>query len=214
MRDYLYISESKINKYYSEVPKSWFYKFCKGFSLSAKWGGVSISTNKTKQVDLLTKLAAIEKWFEEKQGLQGGLDDGTAFIKAELNLKGCNLLDKVVFFSSLSDQFAVGLGGSLSNVTGCGPDNSGKSYSALPLLLDVLLESRTENLLVPARQNPPETLVLGVVEELCRDAIGLPIKMEFLAKTLHSSTRTRGDAPKPRDRSVILGSPLFVAEVL
>ncbi len=209
MRYYVYISESKVEMLYSQIPPSLLENIAGKLTIDLKLIKTEFSES-PKEKTLHSKIQIVENYLSE-QGLIGDTKSPKSYIKGSEIMRWGQYPSGLVYFGSVTDVI-IGLGGSEKHVIGNVGNSHPHSHSATPNLVAALKEQ-----VVPPspHEGNPESVALAGVELATTQMDGLQQKMEFLAKNLicfpsDSFEYTWGGrSGKP----VILGSPLYVAQL-
>jgi hypothetical protein len=142
VKDYVYISRSKVEKLYEQLPKSWLSGI--GAKLNIIHPPVTLELRKRAiSKSLYVKLAAVLHHLEKESGV-GSIERPTKYFAGQLPLYWGPYSDLrgrsgLVFFGGFTRSTVLGLGGSLEHVLGEKPKNKIHSRSDTPWLMDALL---------------------------------------------------------------------------
>lgn len=218
MRYYVYISETKVETLYSQVPTRILERIAGKLTIDLKLIKTEFS-EVPREKSLHAKLQIVEESLRE-HGLVGTLDEPNAYVAGCAPMKwGPYVLDYeesgLIYFGSSTGEAELGLGGSAKHVIGNAGKEKAESASATPFLIAALTDgfSSAEEGLVRNASNP-ESMALAAVELANRRMKGITQKMEFLAKTVlrHPSDSVEYAWAGRSGGPVILGSPLYVAQ--
>jgi hypothetical protein len=218
MKFYTYISDTKVNMLYPQIPKSVLKKIASSLSIDLKILGVGLKIAGKSNASEETRYAKVQIVSEyiEKHLDVGSIDAPSTYLKGTLPMQWGPLVmlkeeTQVVFFTGRSTNGTVlGLGGSLNHVIGRSDasnrfESTSDLYSLLKTL-ETLDNSESSNYHEPNTNT--EKYALNKVASLSRmDRIMRRPKqqLEFLAKTL-----LQGHSFLPEDY-VVLGTPIYVA---
>ena len=125
---YIYISDTKLDMLYPQIPRSLFRKFTPEFSFNLKLPvsemGAAIKGNQIEDIRY-TKLKETVKYIEENCGI-GTIDQPLAYFRGTLPMQwGLLGASNVVYYGGSTASTTVGLGGSGQHVIG------GMNYSPI-----------------------------------------------------------------------------------
>lgn len=201
-----------------------------GVDWSIGAGGVQIETNASQYSKLNTLLAYLNEHNEI-----GRVENPKEFFKGELILRWGEFPDTgLVYFTGITNEVLLGLGGSLKHVTGNKPIKeleSGGSRTAgirrslieeleLTPLIETLdqQDQRDRNALVDA----DDESMIWAIENACGRMVGARDRLEFVAYRLKVWESDQipdylGTVQRGQDlifyNKVILGTPIYVAHV-
>ena len=218
LRYYLYVSDTKVDMLLAQIDE----RARKKIATQAKIDLKVLSAGRTSEVvtgdDRVARVEAVIRWLEMNADVGTVEEPGTYF-------GGCMLMswglcgppgstDGPVYFGGETETAFVGLGGSQHHLIG---NADGRpqvtSHSAMPFLLTALSRDSADRTGQEPAPDSPEVAALQAVHLATGGMTGPPQLMEFVAKRL-----LVGPSPYPqRDprpgMSVLLGSPLYVAQV-
>jgi hypothetical protein len=208
MKYYVYISDTKVDMLYSQIPKKMLDKIA--VELGVNLGMFSLSVKekenreKTPLQTRIEKLRLVEKYLEANMEV-GTVDQPKTYFKGSLPMRwgplGRGSLDEVgnlIYFGGETTKTILGLGGSRHHVVGnqIGESQAIISYSWTPAILDVL----TKELGLPDEHHKLERWTpewtedikdrsqLALVTTATRVMNASPQYLEFLAKRLVEGT--------------------------
>jgi hypothetical protein len=231
LKYYLYISDAKVDMLLPQVPLDIKKRIATKFNLDLK---LLTFSEVNSPADRIARLEAVVSFIRGFRKV-GTVDHPDEYVSDSLPMRwgpyGEMVDSPLVYFGGTTDSTIVGLGGSAWHVLGGNKRTSSGAYShsATPFLVNFLkkelgLPTNPSDVgsLQMARTNFSRQ-VSSTIEsddpDLCLRAVGLATtqmsghlqKLEFLSKRLLYS-RTRHEAPgKGSGRSVLLGTPLYVA---
>ena len=208
MKHYIYISSTKVEMLFSQIPQNIKSRIATEIKIDLK---IFSTTFKDKDANpdtnLYSKLDMVLQHIEADANV-GTVACPKSYFRNSMEMKVGEFPNSgLVYFTGKSTDGTVGLGGSLKHVI----DNQDivelkeKPSSLLPRILNSL--SRELN--APLQQDledflfPNKSRVLRTVEAAYSRIEGVPLKVEFFAKTLAQE--------EGRHERVILGTPLYVA---
>lgn len=213
MRYYVYISESKVEMLYSQIPAALLENIAGKLTIDLKLIKTEFSET-PREKSLHSKVMIIEKYLLD-QGIVGDIRSPNAYIRGTEVMRWGHYPSGLVYFGSKSDVI-LGLGGSEKHVIGNIGVSQAHSHSATSYLVAALREElRNFRGSLHGGSEGPESMALAGVELATTQMDGVQQKMEFLAKNLLCFPNNSyeyvwgGRSGMP----VILGSPLYVAQV-
>ena len=211
MRYYVYISESKVEMLYSQIPRKLLENIAGKLTIDLKLIKTEFSES-PKEKTLHSKIQIVQTDLYG-QGLIGNTRAPNSYIKGVEYMKWGHYPSGLVYFGSTTDVI-IGLGGSEKHVVGNIGDSHAHSHSATPYLLAALNE-QIENIRGPLddARECAESIALCGVELATTQMNGLK-QNGVLAKNLlcfpsdffEYTWGGRSGLP------VILGFPLYVAK--
>lgn len=206
LRYYIYVSESKVDMLYAQIPKSTRSNLEAELKINLHLVDVAF---KEKQFDdtLYSKLGVVEEYLNKQEEI-GSVASPKEFFKGSAHLQWARISDRIVFFGGKINDTAIGLGGSLQYVLG----NSSKDIekggiSHTPGLVSFLYKELQLRILEPLPELTDEAQEEKAVsatdwwaKELSQVAIQ---KFDFLAKRLLCT--------QIHNHNVLLGTPVYVA---
>ena len=223
MRYYVYLSETKIDMLFGQIPRAARDDLSAEFKINL--GVVSSSVRGGERSTQQRRVLAIDKYLRS-QRMVGTVDEPAEYFEGSLSMRW-GPLDKgpAVLFTGSTDRTVLALGGSLRHVLGGSPGEGGLGFvSGTPFLIAALGEdvpglvlsevdqSNMEAQLASGRSATDSALMLvDFAHEWMRSP---EQRLTFLAKRLLWSG---GDPALPRSdkggRHLLLGSPVYVAQV-
>ena len=222
MKYYIYVSKTKIDMLYPQIPQGIKSKIAAELSIDLKLLKASLKREDPKDT-LYSKLKIVVDYIENHMDV-GSVDSPREYFKGVLPMcwgphgQGLEPIDKgkVVYFGGWTDRTILGLGGSLKHVIGStdavSPDSS---HSLTPFLLAALYEELKlrklkryyEDIMSDPKfredRKAREYYTLLAVSESTRYIAGPMQHLEFLAKRL-----LEGEI---ENMHVLLGTPIYVA---
>lgn len=223
VRYYLYISDAKVDMLLTQIDSGFDRKRSVEWSIGAKMFGAK-RTVEAAPSSRITRLERVVRHLDDFADV-GSVDQPGQFFRGVLPVQWGNVPAEggatLVFFGGRTEHTIVGLGGSSTHIVGAtaatpagstSPAEQGLTLAAsvLPMLLSGLAD---DNQASDTRSAPAEgtEAALATVHQACARLRGPIQNVEFLAKRL-----LWGPSPYPElgdGRSVLLGSPLYVALV-
>ena len=230
VKDYVYISARKVEKFYAQIPKPLVSRIVAKLTLDLQPLKLELAERPVER-NLYVKLAIVLRQIEKETGV-GTIDKPTKFFAGELPLHWGPYGDyygkpDLIFFGGFTRSTVLGLGGSLEHVIGAKPKAKMDSRSDTPWLVDALLRHERGRRLWPNAQNSrfrqlDREMHLQAVEVAVRETEKrrkLAERMEFVAVRL-AKDRVTGEWNQPwakkehkTQKWVLLGSPIYVARV-
>ncbi len=211
MRYYVYISESKVDMLYSQIPEKLLETVAGKLTIDLKLIKTEFSEI-PKEKKIHSKVQIIEK-FLSTQNLIGNTKEPKEYFKDTKEMRWGPYDSGLVYFGSKSDV-VIGLGGSEKHIIGGSGDSSPCSHSATPYLVAALNEQLVRNHGgVTNNMQSIESETLCAIEIATTQMTGLKQNMTFLAKTLltYPSDNLEYSWSGRSGLPVILGTPIFVA---
>jgi hypothetical protein len=221
MRYYLYVSDSKVNMLFAQLPPE---------LRNDAMRKMGVQQSRDPETDRISKLEVVERFIREQCDV-GSADSPAEYIAGTQTLAwGCthgSLVAKrddnpFVFFSGGEGDVTLLMSGSSKHLIGDHkPRERGFSSSSIPhvietLMKDIELESQSVSTIdLPGRIESykrdelpysGEALVLAIVDQASSNLSSARQRLEFLAKTL-----LHGPSPTWEGRKSVLASPLYVA---
>lgn len=211
LKYYLYVSESKVDMLYAQVPKSIKSKLESEVKLNLQLLNVSF-TEKQFEDTLYTKLNATVEYLNQTESV-GSVHSPQEYFKGSMYLQWAQIHPGIVFWGGKLNDTIVGLGGSMRYILG----QQGKiediewvTHSHSAYLADLLMKELEVHLLEPkvdkglSRDDVEKRIfnaVDGWADEFRKNSkySRSTHKFEFFAKKLRYSNR------------ILLGTPLYVA---
>lgn len=207
LKYYFYVSESKVNMLFSQIPVSIRSKIEAEVKLNLPLMNVAF-TEKQFDDSLYSKLGVVTEYIEKNSGV-GSIGAPQEYFKDVAFLKWSHIHEGIVFWGGKKNDVALGLGGSAKYLLGStlAPVTPG-IVSHSPWLASFLIKELQLRILSPEL---PELLPDDVeyraasatewwAQELSK---GFVQKFEFLAKTLLHR--------KIADQEILLGTPIYVS---
>lgn len=209
MKYYVYISATKVDMLYTQIPK----KFLKNIAGTLTIDFKLIKTEFSEippQETLIYKLKIVEKYISNNE-MVGTAEDSKNYIKDTLNMNWGPFSEEMVYFACCKKNLVLGLGGSLKHVIGNVGNAVSNAHSTFPYIYAALKNKDIENDVVLSSTNQSfESTVLSAVKIASSQMEGIEEKMSFLAKRLLCSTG-EGSNHNQVPRTTILGTPIYVA---
>jgi hypothetical protein len=234
VRYYVYVSETKVNQLYAQIPTKLRDKIAAKFTIDLKLVKGEFE-GRQPQESLFSKLDIVRTFLDE-EGLIGSVDNPNSFFGETMPLnwgpygvgseveevegfppQDESLDPQLVYFGGRTQETIVGLGGSMKHVVGELGRTHSHSHSATPYLTRALREATRESA-VDRGIDVDEATALECVE-LASAQMGGPWEpMEFVAKRLAHGVLNRrvwwnegGSGEDLGQVKAILGTPLYVS---
>src|SRR5260370_27167413 len=218
MKYYIYISDTKVDMLYPQIPQPILKKIASSLSIDLKLLRAELSVgakNSQTEQNRYAKVRIVSDYIEKHMDV-GTVDAPSAYFKGQLSMRQGTLHDQAAFFSGETEKTVLGLCGSMKHVIGNVVDSKipipqSSLLYAIEHMIRVLV---TESKLIP--YNPAITAD-DVEYEMHQDTLkGIGYmnygkdaskqQFEFLAKTL-----LQGTFPIYNQPYVVLGTPIYVA---
>jgi hypothetical protein len=218
---YLYVSDAKIDMILSQLEPSFRRRRTFEWSFDLKIFAARRESETALGENRFARLETVVRFLQDHGDL-GSVDEPGQFFGGLLPMKWGPLEDPSIFyFGGSTDQTILGLVGSAAHVVGADLSHSperprGLLGYALPPLAEALREDRDGGEVPPRpAAESPDQGVLNAVDHATATFPGPTQNVEFIAKRL---LRGRSLVPDGRDhvrseKSVLLGTPLYVASV-
>jgi hypothetical protein len=225
MKYYLYISDTKIDMLYPQVPHAVKSKVAMEFKIDVKVLSASRTTERESEENRIVRLETVVNFIRES-GRLGNVDEPKEYVEGHLIMMSGSYgfgeydeeqNDAVIYYGGQTENTVVGLGGSAKNLIGNAAlatmQGHAHSHSATPSLLAYL--SKELNLTLPGRRVRPlgfgledrEDEALIAVSLATRQMKGPEQNVEFVAKRLAFGKPPSHEPTK----NVLLATPLYVA---
>lgn len=237
MKYYVYVSDSKVDMLFPQVPHGVKEKVAIEWKIDLKVLGASRKSETESEENRIARLDAVVSYIKESADV-GSVDEGHEYIAGTLPMRwgylGVNAKQEMplVYFGGQTAQTVLGLGGSSKHVIGNAGTSHAFSYSSTPFLTASLVKELGLDLkkvhkryhtvdpthaygVLTRHGGAPTTKATG---DITLDAVfaatvgmqGPEQKLEFLAKRLLSGLPNDIAYP-PNVTNILLGSPLYVA---
>ncbi len=213
LKYYIYVSESKVNMLYSQIPHSIISQIETELKLNLPLVGVSFAR---KQFDdsVYSKLQVVVEYLERNTEI-GNIHSPREYFKGSAYMQWAQIHLGVAFFGGKVNNTNVGLGGSTKNLLGqrIGDVNVEIGISHTPWLVSVLLQEIESRLILPLKnfelsnqllsEENKQERVLSAASFWAGNLAKNPVsKFEFIAKTLVHADHM--------GEKVLIGTPLYV----
>lgn len=208
MRYYVYISASKVDMIYTQIPKKLLKNIAGKLTIDFKLIKTEFSESPPRET-LIHKLNIVEKYILDNKQV-GTTADSKSYIKDTLNMKWGPFSEEMVYFACHKENFVMGLGGSLNNVLGNVGKAVSRAHSTSPYIVAALKDKVIENDALAETGQSFESTVLSAVKIASAQMEGIEEKLSFLAKRLFPGDK--GNSNQSQDtETIILGTPIYVA---
>ena len=215
MKNYIYLSQRKVDELYEQIPKNILEKIATELHIDLKVMGVGIeAVLKPNQPEptRYSKLRLVAEYLE-KHGDVGWIDAPKTYFKGTLPMRfgvfPSVYAPKLIYFGGSTKQTIFGMAGSPKHMAGYeGVSSIGDlPVSAMPFpFLEEVLESKdfsSSEPLVPGTDADVQS-----IEYMTTILAGPVQSLEFLAKTyLHLPRKTQNS----EEEFILFGSPIYVA---
>lgn len=231
MKYYVYISDTKIEMFYSQLANSEGQDSESSLGVDLKVFKAEVKKSRKTPNTKYTKLEAILKELEDSD-LIGEVSSNKPYIKGDLEMTWASfgeLNSPITFWGYLSEEIALGLAGSRHHVLGAQPQGMASSRSDtaaiaswfLQQLGDVPPKDQSEAMRL-FRQYPVSLSDKDVTDyTFCAvyDIRGPKNRFEFIAKVLHRGkfiadpmlSDDNNESEPSYENNVVLATPLYVA---
>jgi uncharacterized protein DUF7019 len=210
--DYVYLSDTKIEMLYAQIPSRLRDRIAADLKIDLKV--ISVTVKEREPVESRFSKARIVVQQVQHDYDIGTVDDPRPYFEGSLQLRwgvypDARIGEPLVYFGGVTRQTILGLGGSARHLVGAVPLTAGSTFSlggsALPSILTVIshADQTTET---ADDDDKGDCAALGEVQAFTNGMTGPRQALQFLAQRLLT-----GRATDQRYQSVLLGSPLFVA---
>ncbi len=209
-KDYIYISEAKVDLLYEQIESPDTQKTGAEYGVDVKlfkWMGKRESE---KVITKVTKLNRVVEFITKSKKV-GTIDEPATYFRGTLRMNWGPLEDELIFFTGQSSETLVALAGSSKHlIGGTVIPHTSLSDSLLPVMYEVFRKYTAKEINPPDYFGPDHRPVLGdkenslaVIQSVARLFEGASQKVEFLAKN-HLFGSSQG-------ANVVLGTPFYVA---
>lgn len=213
MKYYIYVSDTKVNMLYEQIPRDIKTKIAAEIKIDLKLLSVTLKGNESEKTRY-SRLDLVVDYIKKNFTI-GTVDNPESYFEGTLPMcwgpYGGGIgpyrrsEPEVVYFGGSTSSTTLGLGGSLKHVTGSKGDSKSQSGSWTYFLLSVLSkEFELQKFSIEYKR--PESLALDAVCFATKNMKGPIQNLEFLAKKLHHGPSLRFNCP-----NVLLGTPIYVA---
>jgi hypothetical protein len=225
MKYYLYISNTKVDMLYPQIPSRLRENLATELKIDFKVLSTTFSEEPPEETTI-SKLKVVTEYIEKNEPV-GTVDEPKSYFKGTLPMKwgpyGEN--NEIVYFAGSTSNTVFGLGGSMDHVIGSKGESSAQYWAAstTPYLISTLKNEL--NLLEPDLElrslmgyESPRPPAMRAVYQVTTKMEGPVEQLQFLAKKLldtddfteeekEHSNRMHWEV----DKRILLGTPLYVA---
>jgi hypothetical protein len=235
MKYYVYISDTKVDMLYSQIPKKIRDKIAVELGINLGMFSVTVkgkeNQEKTPLETRIEKLELVVRYIEDNMDV-GTVEQPQAYFKGLLPMRWgpCSETPDLVFFGCETEQTFLGLGGWLGHIIGnqSGESSTKLASSATPFIISILTElelstkqpKKLNVLLEPwqaqftGNSAKDNAKVLAMTRRAAKLMEGREENLEFFAKRLAEGTiDAQGLERAGESDHVVLGTPLYVAMV-
>jgi hypothetical protein len=236
MKFYVYISDTKVDMLYAQIPSSVRDKVATELKIDLKILSTTFKEAST-EATRFSKLKVVTEYILKHQEV-GTVDAPAFFFECILPIHWGKLFDtEAVYFGGITDHTILGLIGSGKHIIGeAGTVDTGLIGSSAPFLMGLTLmvadassltklknddangEERKKRLQtlaerqgLKADEDRINQLLLSTVKSITMDMKGPVQKMEILAKRLAEGYDRQTDSTNQKAKKLLLGSPIYVA---
>lgn len=210
LKYYYYVSESKVEMLYSQIPKSIISQLESELKINLPLIGVSFSKKQLND-SLYTRLQVVVEYIQRNMEI-GSIRSPGEYFKGSAFMRWAQIHQGVIFFGGKINKINIGLGGSSKNLLGQRTTNVETGISHTPWLVSLLLQEVENQIkLIPQQPEIANHLteenknerVLSAASFWAGNLAKNPVaKFEFLAKKLVHADHM--------GEKVLLGTPLYV----
>jgi hypothetical protein len=220
-RYYIYVSDVKVDMLLSQLDPSFARRRTSEWSVNFRIFGTKRTSEGTLGENRFARLERVTRYLEDHGDL-GSVDEPGQFFRGLLPMGWGPLEDPTAFyFGGSTDRTILGLIGSAAHVIGADaarPSDRPRTLLgyALPPLIEALRGDRDAGEIIPQpAAKSPEQGAINAVHYATTVLPGPEQNLEFVAKRLLRGRTMFPNGPDyPRsDKSVLLGTPLYVALV-
>jgi len=206
---YTYISDTKVDMLYAQIPKGIRSKIAAGLKIDLQLLELSFSEKPTQETRY-SKLDVVTDYIRRNLDM-GSVDQPEAYFQERLPMSwgfyGFPREKQIVYFGGETEKTILGLAGSINHMIGRVPDKAPPTTDqTVPFILEVLEKVERSNSKVSTISSSRQEASWLRAVELATSQIfrqGPKQQLEFLAKRFIGGPL--------RDKQVLLGSPLYVA---
>jgi len=216
MKYYVYISDTKVDMLYPQIPKPLLKRIASNLSIDLKLLGAEVSVGaKSSQAEetRYSKVRIVSEYIEKHLDV-GTVDAPSTYFKGRLSMRQGTFKDQAVFFSGETAKTVLGLSGSMKHVIGNAvgseiPIPQSSLLYAIEYMIRVvvseskLIQYNTAVTTDDVEYDMQQDTLMGIIY-LTKGEPGHKQQFEFLAKTL-----LQGQAYTKH--YVVLGTPIYVA---
>ncbi len=205
MKYYIYISDTKVDMLYAQIPTKLREKVATEFKIDLKFVSTTLTQN-ISETTRFSKLKIVDEFIRQNEKI-GEIDKPESYFNGILNMRwGAYPPDhpRMVYFGGTTSNTILGLGGSLDHVLGKIGDALCKDVafsSSTPSLLSILAQGEDKGSVPKYKSGWASTLVAMATLNMT----GTEQRLEFCAKRLVETYN------RERQKRVVLGSPIYVA---
>ncbi|MEV2251879.1 SAVMC3_10250 family protein [Streptomyces sp. NPDC050147] len=205
MRYYLYVSGSKLDMLYEQIPPKLLKRLAVEAKVDLKVLSVAVQSSPRAEAGTYDRLDIVEKYLEREFDVSW-MTEPRPWFRGDLGLRiaGYGAADRPTFMTGREGDTVIALIGSAHHLIGqrTAVDTIQAAYSNLPSLFQ-LLHDAPDGRPQANRQSP-----LRQVLDFSKSLTVPPVYSEFLARRLLHGTVTGEDG---RELEVVIGTPLYVA---
>jgi hypothetical protein len=217
MRYYLYISDTKLDMLYGQIPQGILSKLEAEITVDLPVLKTTFRDKESQPVSRYTQLDTVTSYLQ-KEGRLGTIEQPSAYFAGTMSMRWGIIGRGVVYFTGSSGNTLVGLGGSDQHVIGSGravPEEEAHglgSHTAMILeqLRQVVMQEEAQTVSSPDQllleqllTKRDSTYALESVRSFATLLKGTEERVQFVARKLAIEER--------RGQTIVLGTPIFVA---
>jgi hypothetical protein len=222
---YLYISDTKVDMLYAQIPQSIRAKIAAEIKIDLKVLSVTFKDkDAAKQETRYSKLKLVNSYIEKHLGV-GSLENPASYFKGIIPMRWTQLQD-AAYFGGQDSNFHIGLCGSACHLTEQSIPKQGSRYSTSFGAWQFFKQFMAHNV-TPETEETNNALLKGLLKiddsdnermfkymnNVYRNLEKTPLQnLEFLARILFEGReKVSVDAFSDADRTTILATPIYVA---
>lgn len=213
MRYYLYVSTSKLDMLYEQIPPKLLRRLAVEAKVDLKVLSLSVQSPRATEAGTYDRLDIVETYLEREFDV-GWMSEPTPWFRGELGLRIAGYADPggPTFMAGRAGDTLVALIGSGRHLIGyrAADDMAHIGHSGVPSLFRLLqdLPDHWAPFVGPGGAPPPEAYVVEQVRSFSERLTVPPVHCDFLARRLMRGSVTLEDG---RRQQVVIGTPLYVA---
>jgi len=235
MKFYTYISDTKVDMLYAQIPISVRNKVATELKIDLQVLSTTFKQD-SAETTRFSKLKVVTEYVEKHEKV-GTIDSPSFFFRGVLPMRWGKLFDTdAVYFGGITKKTVLGLSGSGKHVIGeVGTSETGLPGSGATFLMQLIqMDAHGASLLKENNEGITEEqkkalqtlaklqgwdtgedrinqLLLSVVKSITENTEGPVQKLEFLAKRLIEGYDLRTNPSNPEAKRILLGSPIYIA---
>src|SRR6266702_901597 len=209
MKYYIYISDTKVDMLYPQIPQPLLKRIASNLSIDLKLFGAEVNIGAksgSSEETRISKVRIVSEYIEKHKDV-GSIDAPSTYCKGTLPMRWGPIGGQTIYFSGSSTRTSIGLGGSLKHVIGAHAESPERRLSSSDMgsileTLEEALEHYESHKEINTSLSEYER-VFDAILTVRAYTTGLKQQVEFLAKTLLQGQSSY--------KYVVLGTPIYVA---